>query len=129
MGFLCGSTSDRNAVGIKLSKAADGPEKNNMIGKTNQLKRAEQIKARINTEFDRIAKALTSSAAKQTGQDQADTEAVIVILEDKRTEIMEKDQASYFINNWRELNDEVREKIVQDQRYRDIDTQRARRQR
>ncbi len=100
-----------------------------MIGKLNQVKRAEQIKARINTEFDRIARALTSSAAKQTGQDRTDTEAVIVILEDKRTEVMEKDQASYFINTWKELSDEVREKIVQDQRYRDINTQRARRRR
>jgi hypothetical protein len=104
-------------------------EKNTMIGKINQAKQAEQVKVRINTEFDRIAKALASAAARQTGQERMDTEAVIIILEDKRTEVMAKSQASYFINNWRELSDEVREKIVQDPRYRDINTQRARRQR
>jgi hypothetical protein len=100
-----------------------------MIGNVNQVKRAEQVKIRINTEFDRIARALTSAAARQTGHERTDTEAVIVILEDKRTEVMAKSQASYFINNWRELSDEVREKIVQDPRYRDLNTQRARRQR
>jgi hypothetical protein len=103
--------------------------KNKMIGKINQVKQAEQIKARINSEFDRIARALVSSAAKQAGQDRADTEAVLIILEDKRTEVMERDQASYFLYNWRELTDEVREKIVQDPRYRDLNTQRARRRR
>jgi hypothetical protein len=100
-----------------------------MIGKVNQVKQAEQVKARINTEFDRIARALVSAAAKQAGQDRTDTETVLVILEDKRIEVMEKDQASYFLNNWRELSEEVREKIVQDSRYQDLNTQRARRRR
>ena len=98
-----------------------------MIGKRDQVKRAEQIKIRINTEFDRIARALASAAARQTGLERMDTEAVIVILEDKRTEIMAKSQASYFINNWRELSHDVRELIAQDPAYRAIHTQRARR--
>lgn len=100
-----------------------------MMGTEDQVKLAEQIKARINAEFDRIARALETSAVKQTGRDRIDTEAVIVILEDKRTDVMAKGQASYFINNWRELNDRVRELITQDSRYLAINTRKAMRER
>lgn len=100
-----------------------------MIGTASQLERAESIRARINAEFDRIARALESSAAKQTGQDKLDTEAVIVILEDKRSEVMAKGRADYYINNWRQLNDHVREMIVADSRYLDINTKKALRKR
>jgi hypothetical protein len=100
-----------------------------MIGKVDQVKQAERIKQRINAEFDRIAQALATSAAKQTDQDRIDTEAVIVILEEKRSEIMSKGQADYFINNWRQLNDRVRELIAEDTRYRDINTRKAMRRR
>jgi hypothetical protein len=100
-----------------------------MIGTEDQVKRAEQIKVRINAEFDRIARALESAAGKQNGRDRVDTEAVIVILEDKRTDVMAKGQASYFLNNWRELNDRVRQLITQDSRYLAINTRKAMRDR
>jgi hypothetical protein len=100
-----------------------------MNGSEDQVKKAERIKERINGEFDRLARALESSAAKQSGQDRLDTEAVIVILEEKRADVMAKGQADYFINNWRELSQQVRNLIVQDSRYRDIDTRKAIRRR
>jgi hypothetical protein len=100
-----------------------------MIGTADQVKQAEQIKGRINAEFDRIARALETAAGKQTERDRIDTEAVIVILEDKRTDVMEKGQASYFLNNWRELNDKVRQLITQDTRYMAINTRKAMRNR
>jgi len=100
-----------------------------MNGNVDQVKKAEQIKERINAEFDRLARALESSAAKQTGQDRSDVEAVIVILEEKRDEVMAKGQADYFLNNWRELNNRVRELIVQDSRYLAINTRKAMRRR
>jgi hypothetical protein len=100
-----------------------------MIGNVDQVKRAERIKERINAEFDRIARALQSSAANQAGQDRMDLEAVIVILEEKRVEIMEKGQADYFINSWREVNTRVRELIAQDSRYLAINTNKALRRR
>ena len=96
-----------------------------MIGNEDQIERAEKIKVRLNNEFDRIATALASSAAKQTGQDKSDVEAVIVILEEKRAEILSKGQADYYINNWRELNDRVRILISQDVRYLAINTRKA----
>jgi hypothetical protein len=42
---------------------------------------------------------------------------------------MEKGQASYFLNNWRELNDKVRQLITQDTRYMAINTRKALRNR
>ena len=96
-----------------------------MIGNVDQVKQAERIKERVNAEFDRIAAALGTSAAKRTGQDQTDMETVIAILEEKRAEVMAKGQADYFINNWRGELSRVRELIAQDARYRDINTRKA----
>lgn len=96
-----------------------------MIGSADQVKQAELIKVRVNAEFDRIASALGTSAAKRTGQDQTDMETVIAILEEKRAEIMAKGQADYFINNWRGELGRIRELIAQDTRYRAINTRKA----
>ena len=96
-----------------------------MNGNAEQVNKAKRIKERINSEFDRLARALESSAGKHTGPEQKDIEAVLVILEEKRAEVMAKGQADYFINNWREVNDQVRELIVQDTRYREINTRKA----
>jgi hypothetical protein len=41
-----------------------------------------------------------------------DTEALIAILEDKRAEVMAKDQAAYFIREWQELRDQVRQMSI-----------------
>jgi hypothetical protein len=100
-----------------------------MIGNADQMKKAERVKERLNEEFDRLARALESSAAKQAGAERMDVEAVMVILEEKRAEVMAKGQADYFLNNFRELTVNVRELIVQDSRYRDINTRKALRRR
>ena len=55
-----------------------------MIGTGNQVDWAEQIKARVGVEFDRVAKALASAAGKQAEQDRLETQALISILEEKR---------------------------------------------
>jgi hypothetical protein len=91
-----------------------------MTGTANQVDWAEQIKVRVSAEFDRVAGALTSAGARQTEADRMDTLAVIAILEDKRAEVMRNDQAGYFIHDWQELRDQVRQMIVQDSRYKTI---------
>jgi chaperonin GroES len=91
-----------------------------MIGTANQVEWAEQIKVRVNAEFDRVARAMASVASKHTEEDRMDTLAVIAILEDKRAEVMGKDQAGYFIHDWQELGDQVRRMITQDTRYKAI---------
>ena len=91
-----------------------------MTGTANQIEWAEQIKLRVSAEFDRVSRALAGAARKQTEENRVDTLAVIAILEDKRAAVMGKDEAGYFIHDWRELSDQVRQMIAQDPRYKNI---------
>ncbi len=106
-------------------KAAGRP----LTGTPNQVAWAEQIKLRVSAEFDRVAKAFQAVASKQAEQDRMDTQAVIAILEEKRTEVMAKDQAGYFIHDWQELREQVRQMIAQDSRYQAIKANKATRPR
>jgi hypothetical protein len=91
-----------------------------MNGTIAQVEWAERIKRQVNAEFDRVAASFQSIAGKQRGDKRADTEAIIAILEDKRSEVMSKDQAGYFIHDWQELGEQVRRMIFQDPRYQAI---------
>jgi len=64
-----------------------------LSGIVNQIAWAKQIKTRLNAEFDRVAKVLAFAASKRLEHDRSDIQAVIAILEDKRAEVMAKDQA------------------------------------
>jgi uncharacterized protein with von Willebrand factor type A (vWA) domain len=100
-----------------------------MSGTLNQIEWAEQIKARVSGEFDRVANAMKAAAGRQVEQDRTETEAMIAILEEKRAEVLAKDQAGYFIHDWQELDDQVRQMIVQDPRYKAIRTKQVERRR
>ena len=91
-----------------------------MTGTVNQIGWAEQINVKVNAEFDRVRKVLESAASKQSAKDRVDTEAMIAILEDKRAEVMAREQAGYFIHDWQELRDQVSQMIVGDSRYKVI---------
>jgi hypothetical protein len=95
------------------------------FGTENQVAWAEQIRVRVNVEFDRVAEAFASVAARQTGQNQLDSVAVISILEEKRAEVMSKDSAGYFIQTWQDLSDQVRQLIEEDSRYQAIKADKA----
>ena len=70
---------------------------------------------RVGAEFDRVAKALEAAAGNRIR-----ARAMIEILEDKRAEVMAKDQAGYLIVEWQELRDQVRTLMAQDSRYQQI---------
>ena len=91
-----------------------------MTGTANQIEWAEQIKARVSAEFDRVSKALQAAASNEVERDRMRTRALIEILEDKRAEVMARDEAGYFIVEWQELRDQVRRLIAQDSRYQAI---------
>ena len=93
-----------------------------LIGTVNQIERAKQIRTQVNAEFDRVKTALEAVAAKQSGQDLIDTQAIIAIVEEKRIEVMEHQEAGYFIHDWQELRDQVRQMIMKDHRYKSIKT-------
>ena len=100
-------------------------EEQKMIGTVNQAGSAEQIKTRVSAEFDRVAKALESVAGKQADQKRMKTLSVIAMLEEKWAEVMAKDHAGYFIHEWQELRDQVRQLIIQDPRYQAIKANRV----
>ena len=89
-----------------------------MTGTVNQI----EIRTQVNAEFDRVITALEAAATKQSGQDRMDTQTIIAIVEEKRTEVMEHQEAGYFIHDWQELRDQVRQLIMKDDRYKAIKT-------
>jgi hypothetical protein len=96
-----------------------------LTGTPNQVEWAEQIRPTVAQEFDRVEKAFLAQLEIQTGQKQAETRIILAILEQKRAEAMSNPVAAYFIREWRDLNDQVRQMIASDPRYQAIRDQRA----
>jgi hypothetical protein len=96
-------------------------------GTPSQIEWAEQIKPRVGAEFDRVAEALAKVAKHQHAGARADTLAVIEILNEKRAEVMANHFAGYFIRDWQELTDQVRQMIRKDPRYQAIRSARPQR--
>ena len=91
-----------------------------LAGTVNQIEWAKKIRGQVNMEFDRVRAALETVAARQTGQDRTDSQALIAVLEDKRDEVMTHREAGYFIHDWQELGAQVREMIMDDDRCKAI---------
>jgi hypothetical protein len=100
-----------------------------LTGTPNQVEWAEQIRLTVAQEFDRVANAFRSQMNKQVGPDQAETRTVIAIIEQKRAETVANTQAGYFIRDWQELSDQVRQMISKDARYQEIKNRREARSR
>lgn len=96
-----------------------------LTGTVNQIEWAKQIRTQVKAEFDRVITALEAAAAKQSGKDRMDTQTIIAIVEEKRTEVMDHQDAGYFIHDWQELRDQVRQMIMKDDRYKAIKTGRV----
>ena len=95
-----------------------------MSGTANQVECAERIKLQVNDEFDRVARSFRSVAGRQSDAARSATEAIIAILEEKRAEVMRREQAGYFIHDWQEISDQVRQMIFHDARYQAIKSNR-----
>jgi hypothetical protein len=93
-----------------------------LTGTVNQIEWAKRIRTQVKAEFDRVVAALEAAAANQSGQDRMDTQAIIAIVEEKRIQVMEHQEAGYFIHDWQELRDQVRQMIKKDHRYKAIKT-------
>ena len=91
-----------------------------MTGTASQIELAEQIRPRVEAEFQRVAGALRSTSLRQSELDRRDTFALIAILEEKREETLTNDRAGYFICNWQEMPDQVRRLIAADTRFQTI---------
>lgn len=91
-----------------------------MTGTASQVEWAERIRCRVNDEFDRVARSFREVAAKQSDARRAATEAIIAILEEKRSAVMSRQEAGYFIRDWQDISDQVRQLIAHDPRYPEI---------
>jgi hypothetical protein len=89
-------------------------------GNTGQVEWAERIKLQVNNEFDRVARAFHVVARNQSDSKRVGTEAIIAILEEKRSEVMNREDAGYFIHDWQEIHDQVRQMIRKDSRYQSL---------
>ena len=96
-----------------------------LLGTAGQIEWAESIRTRVNDEFDRVAASFRSVAQGQNASKRKATEAIIAILEEKRIEVLSREQAGYFIRDWQEISDQVRQMIGQDSRYQAIKAEKA----
>ena len=94
-------------------------------GSESQVEWAERIKCQVNEEFDRVARLFGSVARCQNEPERSETEAILAILEEKRTEVMNREEAGYFIHDWQEITDQVRLLIFHDTRYQAIKASKA----
>ena len=124
-GGLRQSSDDRLAPRFAFARGGPVVAEKKMIGTANQVDWAARIRGQVSEEFDRVAKALESAMSRQSELKREETLATIAILEDKRAEVLAQDHAGYFIREWQELRDQVRELITQDSRYQTIRANRA----
>ena len=119
-GGLRQSSEGRVARRVAFGRGGPVAAEKKMIGTANQVDWAERIKRQVSAEFDRVENALQSAMSGQPEPKRGKTLTAIAILEDKRAEVMAQDQAGYFIREWQELRDQVRQMITQDSRYQAI---------
>jgi hypothetical protein len=120
-GTEIGAWEDEGGSAPQLSRASAAA----LSGTASQVEWAGRIKRQVNAEFDRVAASFRSVTGKQSDIKRADTERILSILEDKRVEVMSRQQAGYFIHDWQEITDQVRRMIFQDPRYQAINNNRA----
>jgi hypothetical protein len=89
-----------------------------MTGTEAQIEWAGRIRMQLDQEFDRVATALSrTAAASQKAEAIPD---LLAILEEKRKEILSNDRAGYFIQTWQEPAGRIRTLILADPRYAEI---------
>lgn len=82
-----------------------------------QVDWADRIRPQVKAEFDRVERAFRSVASQQAEPKRSRTDGIIAILREKREEVMSHDDAGYFIRDWQEIDDQVRQMIRKDPRY------------
>ena len=91
-----------------------------LVGTASQIEWAQLIRTRVNDEFNRVSLSFRSIAERQSTHKRSDTEAIMAILEEKRIEVLSENRAGYFIRDWQEISDQVRQMVGNDARYQKI---------
>jgi hypothetical protein len=82
----------------------------------NHPERTADLKARINAEFDRVARSFHAAAQQQSGRERQDTVALLEILEEHRAAVLANTDLDYFLDNWSNPQDQVRRLLAADPR-------------
>jgi hypothetical protein len=98
-----------------------------LIGTESQIEWAGRIRRLVNDEFDRVARSFVTVASKQDAVKRVRTEAILAILEDIRRAVMSRTEAGYFIRDWQDISDQVRQMIGNDPRYQALTAASSRR--
>lgn len=96
-----------------------------LSGTEAQVEWANRIRRQVDADFDRVAASFRAIAARQIRSKRAETESILAILEEKRTEVMGMTHAGYFIHDWQEIDDQIRKLIFSDPRYQAIKSRRS----
>jgi len=105
------------AVAAWEGEGGSRPGAGRLTGTVNQVELAEELRAKVGAEFDRVANAFSAVALKQSEPARRETQAVIAILSEKRAEVMADNRAGYFISKWQNLDGRVRQILAADPRY------------
>ncbi|HYP07239.1 MAG TPA: hypothetical protein VER03_13485 [Bryobacteraceae bacterium] len=87
-----------------------------LTGSQSQIEWAERIRQTASDEFDRVARSFRTVAAAQEGPKRVRTESILAILEDQRQAVMSRTDAGYFIRDWQDISDQVRQMLGRDPR-------------
>jgi hypothetical protein len=107
-------------ISEKLNSASH--ETFSLTGSEAQVEWAHRIRLQVIAEFDRVEAAFRSVALKQTPERRSDTEEIITILKNIRAAVLGHHQAGYFIHDWQEITDQVRQMIRLDPGYASLKT-------
>ncbi|HEY7531248.1 MAG TPA: hypothetical protein VH681_00540 [Nitrospiraceae bacterium] len=111
-------TADASSIAVRRYPIVE-----QSVGTIHPAVWAEQIRARLAGELDRVAKMLDTASGEQPEQDRKNTQDIVKILEQRRAELMARNDAGDFIHDWQELRDQVRQMILEDPRYQSIKVQ------
>lgn len=109
-----GAQAQSEAGGCQAAPIGGTPT---LTGTANQIDWAERIREEVGQDFDRVANAMKSVASRQVERDRTDTQALIAILQEKRSEVISRKDAGYFIHDWQESGSQVRQMLIKDPRY------------
>jgi hypothetical protein len=91
-----------------------------LTGTETQIEWARRIQARVAGEFDRVRRVFEVVGEKQHGPAKAETAAIVAIVEEMRSNVLANDQAGYYIREWQDLKNQVREMVLKDPRFEAI---------
>jgi len=91
-----------------------------LTGSEAQIEWAERIRVQAAAEFDRFERAFLEVSRRQSPVDRQDTEAIILIVRSYRDQVMKNPSAGYFIRDWQDIGQQIRNMLAANEDCRTI---------